>query len=36
MKKFNSIFQDEKVQGTLFLSFVFIALIVILALTWGK
>jgi hypothetical protein len=36
MKKFNSILHDEKVQGTLFLAFIFIALIVILALTWGK
>lgn len=36
MKKINSLLHNEKVQGNLFLGFIFTAIAVIAILTWGK
>jgi hypothetical protein len=36
MKKINSLLHNEKVQGNLFLGFIFTAIAVIVILTWGK
>jgi hypothetical protein len=36
MKKINALLHNEKVQGNLFLGFIFTAIAVIVILTWGK
>ncbi len=36
MKKLNSFFHDEKVQGNIVLVTVFVTIATILILTWGK
>jgi len=36
MKKLNSILHDEKVQGKILLTVVFVSIVLILVLTWGK
>ena len=36
MKKFNAMLHDEKFQGNLVISSIFIIVAVIMVLTWGK
>jgi hypothetical protein len=36
MKKINTMLHDEKVQGNLIIASIFLALAVVIALTWGK
>lgn len=36
MKKFNAILHDEKVQGNLIIALVFVVVLAIMVITWGK